>query len=141
MSQLDLIESLYTRMLRIRLFEEALLRLFSLGYLRGTVHTCLGQEACAVGVVSALDCQRDTVSSNHRGHGHFLAFHDDMKGLLSEIMGLPSGVCGGIGGSQQREPDLRVFHTVSLEVVVVRLLAGTDADSRLGLRLRHERSS
>lgn len=100
MSQLALIESLYNRMLRIRLFEEMLLRLFSLGHLRGTVHTCLGQEACAVGVVSALDCQRDTVSSNHRGHGHFLAFHDDMKGLLSEIMGLPSGLCGGIGGSQ-----------------------------------------
>ena len=87
-------------MLQIRLFEETLLRLFSLGHLRGTVHPCLGQEACAVGVVGALDSERDTVCSNHRGHGHFLAFHDDMQGLLAEILGLKSGVCGGKGGSQ-----------------------------------------
>lgn len=93
-------ENLYFQMLRIRLFEEALLKLFSLGFLRGTVHTCLGQEACAVGVAGALDPSRDTVCSNHRGHGHFLAFGGDMKGLLDEIMGRPSGVCRGKGGSQ-----------------------------------------
>lgn len=87
-------------MLRIRRFEETLLKLFSQGHLRGTVHTCLGQEASAVGLVGALDASRDTVSSNHRGHGHFLAFHDDMRGVLAEILGLPSGICRGLGGSQ-----------------------------------------
>lgn len=91
---------LYRKMVLIRSFEETLLRLFSLGHLRGTVHTCLGQEACAVGVVGALDPARDTVCSNHRGHGHFLAFHDDMKGILAEVLGLESGICGGKGGSQ-----------------------------------------
>jgi TPP-dependent pyruvate/acetoin dehydrogenase alpha subunit len=94
------INDFYAQMLRIRLFEEALLKLFSRGLLRGTVHTCLGQEACAVGVVGALDPNRDVVCSNHRGHGHFLAFGGDMKGLLDEIMGRDSGVCGGKGGSQ-----------------------------------------
>jgi TPP-dependent pyruvate/acetoin dehydrogenase alpha subunit len=94
------LDGFYAQMLRIRLFEEALLKLFSLGALRGTVHTCLGQEACAVGVVGALDPKRDTVCSNHRGHGHFLAFGGDMKGLLDEIMGRASGVCKGKGGSQ-----------------------------------------
>lgn len=92
--------TLYQKMVLIRLFEETLLKLFSLGHLRGTVHTCIGQEACAVGVVSALDPIRDTVCSNHRGHGHFLAFNQDTKGLLAEILGHKSGLCGGSGGSQ-----------------------------------------
>lgn len=91
---------LYQKMVLIRQFEETLLRLFSLGYLRGTVHTCLGQEGCAVGVVGAIDPTRDTVCSNHRGHGHFLAMHDNTKGLLAEVLGLDSGICGGKGGSQ-----------------------------------------
>jgi acetoin:2,6-dichlorophenolindophenol oxidoreductase subunit alpha len=91
---------LYERMVLVRRFEEMLLTLFSRGRLRGTVHTCLGQEACAVGIVDALDPARDTVSSNHRGHGHFLAFNPDTRGLLAEVIGLEQGICGGKGGSQ-----------------------------------------
>ncbi|HJV75267.1 MAG TPA: thiamine pyrophosphate-dependent dehydrogenase E1 component subunit alpha [Noviherbaspirillum sp.] len=94
------LQSFYEQMALIRLTEEALLALFSEGYLRGTVHTCLGQEATAVGVMSALDKSRDIVCSNHRGHGHFLAYCEDVRGLVAEIMGLPSGICGGVGGSQ-----------------------------------------
>lgn len=87
-------------MLGIRLFEEALLGLFSRGHIRGTVHTCIGQEACAVGVVGALDRNLDIVSSNHRGHGHFLAFTGNKRALLAEILGYKTGICGGRGGSQ-----------------------------------------
>ena len=94
------LQSYYEKMRLINASEEALLALFSEGRLRGTVHTCLGQEATAVGVVSALDPARDIVCSNHRGHGHFIAFCGDIRGLIAEIMGLPSGVCGGAGGSQ-----------------------------------------
>lgn len=90
----------YGQMTAIRRCESQLLELFNAGLVRGTVHTCLGQEACAVGVVSALDRQRDIVCSNHRGHGHYLAYCGDVEGLVAEILGLPSGVCGGVGGSQ-----------------------------------------
>lgn len=99
-SQIGRLQSFYEQMCLIKSTEEALLSLFSEGYLRGTVHTCLGQEATAVGVISALDKSRDIVCSNHRGHGHFLAYCGNVRGLLAEIMGLPSGVCGGVGGSQ-----------------------------------------
>lgn len=84
----------------IRLFEQSLLDLFSTGVLAGTTHTCLGQETVAVGVVSAIDRSRDIVFSNHRGHGHFLAYSGEVERLYREIMGLPGGVCGGRGGSQ-----------------------------------------
>lgn len=95
-----LLERFFERMALIRAVEESLLDLFDTGAIRGTVHTCVGQEAIAVGVIEALDRERDVVCSNHRGHGHFLAFTDDAAGLIGEILGLDSGVCAGLGGSQ-----------------------------------------
>jgi 2-oxoisovalerate dehydrogenase E1 component len=84
----------------IRFVEERLLALFSDGKLAGTTHTCIGQELSAVILAESLDPERDIIFSNHRCHGHFIAWTDDVEGLVAEIMGMSSGVCGGIGGSQ-----------------------------------------
>lgn len=84
----------------IRAVEERLLSLFAEGKLFGTTHTCIGQEVCAVSVLGALDLEKDIVFSNHRCHGHFLAYSDDPDALIAEIMGRETGVCGGRGGSQ-----------------------------------------
>lgn len=83
----------------IRRTEERLLQLFSEGKLFGTVHTCIGQEFVGVSVARAIE-PRDTLFSNHRGHGHFLAYTGDLLGLIGEVMGKSVGVCGGRGGSQ-----------------------------------------
>jgi TPP-dependent pyruvate/acetoin dehydrogenase alpha subunit len=91
---------LYARMYFIRRFEESLLDLFSQGKLVGTTHTYIGQEANGVGIIDHLERERDVVFSNHRCHGHYLAFTDDAFGLLCEVMGKAPGVCGGKGGSQ-----------------------------------------
>ena len=48
----DDINSFYKEMYRIRCFEETLLELFSANQLKGTTHTCIGQEANAVAVYS-----------------------------------------------------------------------------------------
>lgn len=90
----------YRRMVLIREFEELLYALFREGLLFGTTHAYTGQEAIAVGVVDRLDRERDVITSNHRGHGHYLAYSDDVEGLLAELMGKQSGVCRGWGGSQ-----------------------------------------
>jgi 2-oxoisovalerate dehydrogenase E1 component len=87
------------RAILIRKFEEVLLQLFSEGKLNGTVHTCIGQEWSAVALAQHIN-PGDTVFSNHRCHGHFLALHPDVEGLLAEIMGKESGLCKGLGGSQ-----------------------------------------
>ncbi len=84
----------------LRETEQTLLKLFGRGQLSGTVHTCLGQELCAVGLLRALSSPRDVVLSNHRNHGHFLAYSGQVRGLLAEIMGREGAVCGGRGGSQ-----------------------------------------
>lgn len=88
----------------VRLVEQRLLRLFSEGKLFGTVHTCIGQEFVGVSVARRLT-DADTIFSNHRGHGHFLAYRRNIKGLIGEIMGKSVGVCGGRGGSQHVQQD------------------------------------
>lgn len=89
----------YAMMLMIRLVEERISRLFSEGKISGTAHLCLGQEACAVGAVSAAR-RDDPIISSHRGHGHFLARCADPTALLSEMLGKVTGPCMGRGGSQ-----------------------------------------
>lgn len=93
------IQQAYHLLYRIRYFEETVLGNFSKGVFYGTTHTYIGQEANAVGVLHHLQ-QHDIVFSNHRCHGHFLAYGGDMRALLAEMMGKATGVCGGRGGSQ-----------------------------------------
>ena len=84
----------------IRGFGEMLRDQFARGRVGGTTNTGIGQEIAAVAVTAALDRSRDCVFSNHRGHGHFLAYCGEAYLLLAEILGRPDGVCGGRGGSQ-----------------------------------------
>ncbi len=89
----------YRALCRIRSFEETVLENFPKGVFFGTTHTYIGQEANAVGVLA--HCQpQDIVFSNHRCHGHFLAYGGDPHALFAELMGKSTGVCGGRGGSQ-----------------------------------------
>jgi len=91
--------ALYTTMLLIRRFEERLLDEFSTGKLVGTTHAYIGQEADAAGIFSVTDAD-DVVFSNHRCHGHFLAYGGDPYRLAAELMGKVTGLVGGRGGSQ-----------------------------------------
>jgi len=92
-------EEFYAGLYRIRRFEETVLENFPKGVFFGTTHTYLGQEADAVGVLHALQ-EGDIVFSNHRCHGHFLAYGGDPRALFAELMGKATGMCGGRGGSQ-----------------------------------------
>ncbi|SHO47121.1 dehydrogenase E1 component subunit alpha/beta [Anaerocolumna xylanovorans] len=92
-------EQFYAKMFKIRKFEETLLELFSQNKLTGTTHTYLGQEATAVALMNNIR-EEDYIFSNHRCHGHFIAYSDNAEILLAEIMGKKEGVCLGRGGSQ-----------------------------------------
>jgi TPP-dependent pyruvate/acetoin dehydrogenase alpha subunit len=93
------INILYRSLYRIRRFEETVLDSFPRGIFFGTTHTYLGQEANAVAVLNQLQ-ENDIVFSNHRCHGHYLAYGGDPYALFAELMGRATGVCGGRGGSQ-----------------------------------------
>ena len=93
----DLIE-IYRKMLTIRLFEEEVVKLFSRGQIPGFLHTYIGEEAVAVGVISSLR-KDDYVTSTHRGHGHCIAKGADINRMMAELFGKATGYCKGKGGS------------------------------------------
>lgn len=84
---------------RIRTLEQRVLALFAAGKIDGTVHTCIGQELTGLAVCEQLQGD-DIVLSNHRCHGHYAARFGEVRSLLAELLGAPSGVCSGFGGSQ-----------------------------------------
>jgi 2-oxoisovalerate dehydrogenase E1 component len=116
--------------LRIRKVEEKFLELFSLGKLNGTVHTCVGQEFSALAFAGQLK-KKDFVFSNHRCHGHYIAFTGDVRGLLAELLGKASGTCGGIGSSQHL--CHKNFFSNGIQGGIVPVAAGY----ALGNKLRH----
>jgi TPP-dependent pyruvate/acetoin dehydrogenase alpha subunit len=89
---------LYRRMRLIRTFEETVQSLFQKGEVHGTTHLYNGQEASGVGVCSSL-AAGDRVAGTYRGHGHALAMGVTPQGLMDELLGRASGVCGGRAGS------------------------------------------
>lgn len=91
--------ALYKTMLAIRRFEERALAEFSTGKLFGTTHAYIGQEANAAALFSVTNPD-DIIWSNHRCHGHFLAYGGDPYRLAAELMGKSTGLVGGRGGSQ-----------------------------------------
>ncbi len=89
---------LYRAMRLVREVEERLGALFADGEIPGFIHLSIGQEAVAVGVGAALK-RRDTLASNHRGHGHAIAKGLDLDRFFLEILGKQDGYCRGRGGS------------------------------------------
>ncbi len=89
----------YRAAVKIRAFEELILDLFGQNKLSGTTHTYIGQEATAVAIMKYVK-DGDFVFSNHRCHGHYLAYGGPERALLAEIMSRESGLCHGKGGSQ-----------------------------------------
>ena len=87
-------------LLKIRFFEEKLDFLFQKQKIFGTFHRCIGQEATAISFTHFLDKNEDYVISNHRNHGHYLAFKNNYNALLNELKGEDNGASGGKGGSQ-----------------------------------------
>jgi 2-oxoisovalerate dehydrogenase E1 component len=114
----------------IRRTELLLLELFGRGLLSGTTHTCVGQEFCQMATVRALDDPEDFILSNHRNHGHFLAYSGDFMGLVAEIMGRESGVCRGRGGSQHLA--YRNFHSNGVQGGLTAIGTGLAMARKLG---------
>jgi TPP-dependent pyruvate/acetoin dehydrogenase alpha subunit len=89
---------LYRDMQRVRAVELAIESQHKRGHMHGSFHSSKGQEACAVGICSALEPE-DMVTSTHRGHGHAVAKGVPIEGIFAELWGRSTGVSGGRGGS------------------------------------------
>jgi pyruvate dehydrogenase E1 component alpha subunit len=86
------------QMLLIRHFEEKAGEAYSLGKIGGFCHLYIGQEAVAVGTISALRPD-DYVTSAYREHGQALARGMSSRAVMAELFGKATGCSHGKGGS------------------------------------------
>jgi acetoin:2,6-dichlorophenolindophenol oxidoreductase subunit alpha len=88
---------LYSVMLRSRLFEEAIAKLWHEGLISGEMHLGTGEEAIMAGVVAHLR-EHDAMALDHRGTAALLMRGVDPVLILRELLGYADGLCGGKGG-------------------------------------------
>ena len=106
MDESQLLE-LYRRMVLIRRFEEKTAEMYSRGKITGFCHLYAGEEAVAVGAISAL-YDKDYVVSTYREHGHCLAKGSSPRSVMAELFGKTTGLSRGRGGSMHLfDPNIR----------------------------------
>jgi TPP-dependent pyruvate/acetoin dehydrogenase alpha subunit len=84
-------------MLRIRIFEERILKLIENKELELGFHLLMGHEAIVAGVSKALR-KDDYITSNHRTLGRYLSRGGDARKIMAEIFGKETGLCQGRAG-------------------------------------------
>jgi len=94
----DQLLDFYRQMVKVREFELRAINERRAGLIPGFIHSCVGQEATAVGACAALN-QNDVITSTHRGHGHLVAKGGEPKYMMAELAARSTGYCGGKGGS------------------------------------------
>lgn len=95
----ELYISMLKKMLEIRRVEEKASQMYGLRKIGGFLHLYIGQEAVAVGAISALDLKKDYVLTAYRDHGHGLACGMPADVIMAELYGKSSGCSKGKGGS------------------------------------------
>jgi pyruvate dehydrogenase E1 component alpha subunit len=86
------------QMILIRRFEEKAAEAYTLGKIGGFCHLYIGQEAVAVGSLSALRPD-DYALTSYRDHGHALAMGTSPDEVMAELFGKAGGCSAGKGGS------------------------------------------
>jgi len=93
-----LLLDLYRQMCLCRRFEEAAAKAYSQGKISGFLHLYIGQEAVAIGAISAAE-PTDYIVATYREHAHYLARTGDARAAMAELYGKATGCSGGRGGS------------------------------------------
>ena len=88
----------YEGMLRIRRFEEKAGQLYGMQKIRGFCHLYIGQEAVALGTISALR-HEDPIITAYRDHGLAIARGMSCDAAMAELFGKATGCSKGKGGS------------------------------------------
>jgi pyruvate dehydrogenase E1 component alpha subunit len=94
----EMLIHLYRQMLLIRRFEEKAAEAYVAGKIGGFCHLYIGQEAVAVGAISAIRSD-DYVLTSYREHGQALAKGITADSIMAELFGKVTGCSKGKGGS------------------------------------------
>jgi TPP-dependent pyruvate/acetoin dehydrogenase alpha subunit len=93
-----LLADLFQKMTLVRQFELRAIEERRSGLIPGFIHSCVGQEATAIGACLALEAD-DVITSTHRGHGHLIGKGGDPRYMMAELAARSTGYCRGRGGS------------------------------------------
>ena len=118
----------YTRMKKIRVFEETMRDEFAKGTVPAFIHLYIGQEAIATGICVELN-DTDTISSTHRGHGHCIAKKSNLEKMTMEIFCRADGLCEGKGGSMH-------IADLSVGMLGANAIVGANAPIAVGAALK-----
>ncbi len=113
------IMDIYQQCYRIRCFERQVEKEFENGTLRGTTHSCIGQEIIPVLILNHINRQEDYVVGTHRCHGQVLAYTGDPYRLACEMMGKKDGFVEGMGGSQHIRTEKLLVNGITGGMTVV----------------------
>jgi len=91
-------QTIFERMLLMRHFEEAVIRLFGEKQFAAHYHVYIGQEATGAAALDVLQ-EDDLICTTHRGHGHVVGRGADPGRALAEVLGRAAGFSGGRGGT------------------------------------------
>ncbi len=94
----DQLVELLRKMMLIRRFETKAAEMYAKQKIAGFLHLYNGEEAVAVGAISALNGD-DHLLTHYRDHGHALARGLEPERIMAELFGKDTGVSRGKGGS------------------------------------------
>jgi TPP-dependent pyruvate/acetoin dehydrogenase alpha subunit len=126
--------SIFERMLMIRHFEEAVIRLYKEGRFVSHYHIYIGQEATGAAVLEALG-DKDLICTTHRNHGHIIGRGCDPNRAMAEILGRATGFNGGRSGTLHISDPSRGFLSTS---AVVGGCGGLATGAAYGLKVKRE---
>jgi pyruvate dehydrogenase E1 component alpha subunit len=89
---------IYHQMVLVRRFEEKAAEIYSAGKIGGFCHLYIGQEAVAIGAISAIR-KDDYVLTSYREHAHAIAKGMTPESVMAELYGKATGCSKGKGGS------------------------------------------
>jgi pyruvate dehydrogenase E1 component alpha subunit len=94
----DTCESVLSKMMLIRRFEERAGEMYAKAKIGGFLHLCIGEEATVVGSTQAMR-EGDYLLSTYREHGQAIARGTHPNAVLAELFGRVDGCSNGRGGS------------------------------------------
>jgi len=122
---------MYRLMVRIRTFEERVLKEVSAGVIPGAAHLYAGQEAVAVGACATLR-NDDFITSTHRGHGHLIAKGAKTELMMAELFGKKAGYNKGKGGSMHITAlDLGIMGASGIVAGMIGIAAGAALSAQM----------
>lgn len=98
----------FQKMCISRYFEYSVQKAHQSGLIQCPIYLSLGQESISAALSTVY--KDVAIFAQHRCHDFYLSYGGSMRALIDELLGLPSGCAGGMGGSASIHcPEIKMF--------------------------------